>query len=117
MLTGLEPWEELELEPEKSKVVRTDISELGFFIISKVFSFVLRSSDMVRLLTPILLAHQGLVVHGSEEGVLFVPAASAEVLEAGQAPAEVGPVAESAKVAEDVVQVGVDLNLPDKWII
>ena len=68
------------------------------------------------MVTPTLLAHQGLVVHGSEEGVLLVPAASAEVLEAGQAPAEVGPVAESAKVAEDVVQVGVDLNLPDKWM-
>jgi hypothetical protein len=48
--------------------------------------------------------------------MLVAPAGPAVVLEAGQVATEVGPVAESANVAEDVVKVGIDLNLTENKV-
>ena len=46
-----------------------------------------------------------------EEGVVELPAEPAEVVEAGEIPAEVGPLLGSTSAAQGVLQVGVHLDL------
>jgi len=55
--------------------------------------------------------HQGLVMPDQLQGVHQLPAVAAEVLEAGQIPAEVRSLLQQTVAAQSILQVGVDLHL------